>query len=405
MMESWEQDLVALLGIRPELLPTVLAAVLAGVAVLALVELALLVRSAMKRRRLRADKDETDPVLKDLLDTVLRDVPTVLDSQNHPTPAVDTAPLERSVALLEKKGIGDASYYLKLSSVAYSRGDSGQALVYAERALNLAERNQNPINKSAALGSIGVLNKDKGDFDAAFKQLSHALSVSREAGYKAGEAHHMRAIGLMYRQKRESELDTDMALDYFQNALSIHQEINDRLGAAQDLDYLGLTYLDKGDLDLALNCFNDALNVYRETENRRGEARALGNLGLVHQVRGDLDSALRYLNNALMIHEELGNRRGQSQSLGNIGLIYQAKGNLDLALEYHTDALNIDRETGDVASEAQDLGAIGMIYYHKGNYRTALKHLQEARDLFLQSGASADLEMVENYIHELESQL
>lgn len=405
MLETWESKLVEMLGIDHGQLTDVLGISLVVLACIVLVGLIFVIGLLRRGSKMRQESRETDSALKDLLEEALREVPLVIDTQNPLSIGMNIETLGRNAALLDRKGAADAPLSLRLAVIAYSNGGISSALQHTEKATELAERDRDMISKSTALGNMGVIHKERGDFDAAFKYLSYALTVSREIGYKQGEAQHLRNIGILYRHKGESDIDLDMALEYFQNALSIDTETGNKSGEAQDLDHLGKMYLDRGDLDLSQTYFTDALNAYRESGNRRGEARTLGNLGLVHQVKGDLDSALRYLNNALMIHEELGNRRGQSQSLGNIGIIYQSKGNFDLALEYHTDALNIDREIGDREGEAQDLGSMGMIFYQKGNYRTALKHLKEARDVFLQTGVTSDLQTVENTIREIEAQM
>ncbi len=56
---------------------------------------------------------------------------------------------------------------------------------------------------------MGIMHRDHKDYDAAFKHLSYALTVSRETGHKPSEASHLRNIGLLYKNKDDS-IDSDM---------------------------------------------------------------------------------------------------------------------------------------------------------------------------------------------------
>jgi tetratricopeptide (TPR) repeat protein len=403
MVKEWMRragELLQSVSLHPLFSLEIVCAALAGMALILLGTLVLL---WVRKQRIARERETLVSALKDLLTDALKNAPEMLNTQNPPSVAASVDVLEKGLTLLGRTGSVSPGLFLKLANESFANGAVPQALLNTETALALAEQERDLAAKSIALGNLGIMSREKKDYEAAFKYLSYALTVSREIGHKPSEASHLRNLGILYKNKSDADIDPEMVIEYFQNALSIDTELANRQGEAQDLDHIGAMYLERGDLDLALTYFQDALSLHRDIENRRGEAKTLGNLGLVHQLKGDMESALRYLKNALMIHEELGSRRGEAQTLTNIGLVHQASEDFDLALEYHTDALIIDREIGDRDGEAKDLGSIGMIYYRKGNYRTALKHLREARELLTKTGPSRDLETVENTIREIES--
>ncbi|MDP2984696.1 MAG: tetratricopeptide repeat protein [Candidatus Latescibacter sp.] len=380
--------------------------VLAGVLALLLAILMLLmIRQFLKNRKLKTERDETDLAAVELVEDVLKDVPTILDTHSMPVFQGNSEKAAKIISLLHERNLISPGLFLKLAVIEYLEGYISKALRHAENALELGEKAKNQAVRAIALGNMGIMYYEKGDLDRALKNLLDALAVCRENGLKEYEAGNLRHLGQVHKRRNDSEMGLDFAMKYFTEALELDRLTANRAGEAQDLVQIGLIFLDSGNMDAALTYFNDALVIHRETENSPGEAQDLGNIGLIHQIKGDLDAALRCLKKALEIHESIGSRRGESQSLGNIGLIYQTRGELDLALEYHTDALEIDRELGDRRGEGQDLGSIGIIHYKKGDLPEALTHLRQALAIFEETGVMPDKEAVESTISEIEAKM
>lgn len=364
-----------------------------------------MIRQFLKNRKLKRELNETDLAVIELLEDVLKDVPSVLDTHFKPIFEGNSEKASKILFFLHQRKLVSAELFLKLSVVEYLQGYIPQALRHAENALELEETSKNQSIRSKALGNMGIMYYEKGDMDRALKNLLDALAVCRENGFKDLEAGNLRHIGQVHKHRNNSEMGLDFAMKYFMDALELDRQSMNREGLAQDLVQTGLILLDSGNFEAALANFEEALAIHREDENRADEAQDLGNIGLIHQIKGDLDSALRYLKKALEIYELIGSKQGEAQSLGNIGLIYQARGELDLALEYHTDALEIDRELGNRRGEGQDLGSIGIIHYKKGDLPEALSNLHQARVIFEETGTPEDIETVDSTIREIEAKM
>lgn len=232
------------------------------------------------------------------------------------------------------------SILLNLGNAYYSLSQSNNALKNYKAILELSKKiTEEDVwkGKVAALGNMGLILKDKGDFDNALKYLKEALKIHREIGDKQGESSVLSNIGLIYSAKG----DFDNAIKYHQAALRIAQEIGYQQGESFALGNIGLIYLAKGYLDNALKYLKDALKIHREIRDKQGEANQLGIIGLIYSVKGDFDNAMKYHQAGLKIAQKIGDKKREAEHLGNIGLIYSSKGDVHNGLKYLKDALGI----------------------------------------------------------------
>ena len=293
-------------------------------------------------------------------------------------------------------GIAGSCYYI-LGNLIKAEDYYQDALKISERKdLEIIYKNDVILAKSAVLGNIGLIYRDKGELDEALRYHEEALNIDREIGYKQGEANQLNNIGIIYRTKGYFE----KAFEYHLSALEYHREIGDKKGEASDLGSIGLIYSIKGDLDEALNYHQEALNIHIEIMNNLGEASQLVNIGLIYRAKGNLNEALQLHLRALDIDRKIGYKQGEASDLGNIGIIYKAKGDIDNALHYHQKALKLYKEIGCKEGEANSLGNIGNIYSDKGELDKELKYYQEAlkihREIGYKQGEASDLGNIGN---------
>jgi tetratricopeptide (TPR) repeat protein len=271
-------------------------------------------------------------------------------------------------------------------------GDAPKSKIYFDDVLAISRRNdirailkdESKIAESNALGNIGLVYKNNGDWDRALSYFLDSLKICREIGFRLGEGSDLGNIGLTYQHMG----NPDQALKYLQDALEISKEIEFRENEANALNNIGLVYQDKGDLDRALGSFQDALKISREIGFRLGEANALGNIGIIYRAKKDLNEAKRHFQNALKIHHKIGFRQDEASQMANIGGIFYEEKEPDLALKCLQEALKIHQEIGFRQGEALDLKNIALVYQSKGLPDHAIKCLQGALEIFREIGDS-----------------
>ncbi len=176
------------------------------------------------------------------------------------------------------------------------------------------------------------------------------------------------------------------ARDYHRRALELHTQLDNPLGQAVDLGNLGLVAMNQGDYAAARAYHEQALELHTQLGNPLGQAVDLGNLGLVAMDEGDYAAARAYLQQALELDTQLGNPLGQAQDLGNLGLVAMDEGDYAAARAYLQQALELHTQLGNPLGQAANLGNLGLLEKELGNSEAACAALHASAALKRQIG-------------------
>ena len=228
------------------------------------------------------------------------------------------------------------------------------ALKYYNRALHIAEKNNDSIDIAISYNYIGMVYYAKSNYDKALEYYNKALTIQKA---KLGEQH------------------TDVARSY---------------------NNIGSVYQANNDYDKALEFFNKALAIQKAKlgEQHTDVALSYNNIGSVYQANNDYDKALDFYNKALAIQKaKLGEEHTDvATSYNNIGWVYYYKEDYDKALEFFNKALAIQKaKLGEQHTDvATSYNSIGLVYYYKEDYDKALEYYDKALSIFLSKGNEAD---------------
>lgn len=170
-----------------------------------------------------------------------------------------------------------------------------------------------------------------------------ALNLSRQLGYKRGEANSLRLIGVYYDMKS----NYPMALKFYQDALLLSEKINYKEGISDCLNSLGIIYADQGDAEQSLKYFKKALELFIELGDPHNISDGYNNLGVAYYDLKDLDKSLAYYSKSLEYYKKLDSESGVALVQNNIGEIYRDKGEYEFALDYFYQSLEISKKLKD----------------------------------------------------------
>ena len=228
--------------------------------------------------------------------------------------------------------------------------------------------------KSAALGGLGVLYCDQGDFQFSILYLGKALEISRNIKNKRSEAIHLSNLGDLFRIMGK----LNVGIDYLAQSIEIMKQENYKAGLANNFNNMGLIYIDYGNLDTALDYFKDAMDIYNQINDLTGKATVLINISKICHYKGDFVNSLRYLNKSLAINKNSGYRLGMGTNLSSIGILYVDYGDYDNGLKYLKEAIDVYRKIGYKIGEASVLNHIAIICLHNNNIKESIKYLEQA---------------------------
>ncbi|MCK4823476.1 tetratricopeptide repeat protein, partial [bacterium] len=115
---------------------------------------------------------------------------------------------------------------------------------------------------SYAVGNMGIIYIDKGDFDKAMECYEKELKIAKELGDKIGISQAVGNMGIVYALKG----DYDKAMDCFEQQLKIAEELGDKKGISRTVGNMGNLYAEKGDYDKAMKCYEKALQIGRKLD-------------------------------------------------------------------------------------------------------------------------------------------
>ncbi|HEY9606423.1 MAG TPA: CHAT domain-containing tetratricopeptide repeat protein [Allocoleopsis sp.] len=257
-----------------------------------------------------------------------------------------------------------------LGNVYEELGDYAQAIDYSKQQLAIAREIHDRQSEGAALGNLGLAYLSLGDYAQAIDYQKQHLAIAREIHDRQGEGMALGNLGNAYL----SLGDYAQAIDYQKQSLAIAREIYDRPSEGAALGNLGLAYFSLGEYVQAIDYSKQHLAISREIHDRQSEGKALGNLGNAYYSLGDYAQAIDYQKQWLAIAREIHNRQSEGAALGNLGVAYRNLGDYTQAIDYSKQHLAIAREIYDRPSEGAALGNLGLAYFSLGEYAQAIDY-------------------------------
>ncbi|MCX4627097.1 BTAD domain-containing putative transcriptional regulator [Streptomyces sp. NBC_01443] len=186
---------------------------------------------------------------------------------------------------------------------------------------------------------FGVGNR----FDAWWRTHHAAITATRRAGNRSGEAMLLAGVGqLRYNQDRYAE-----AHDYLDRALPLFEEAGDLRGQAAVRAGTGSTYREQGRLAAARHALAPAVAAFAEVKDDAGLGYASRLLASVDLEQGRCAEAMATLATALEAYRRLGSRRGEALTLRTTGLVHRALGDHGRAKPLFEQALALLSSLGD----------------------------------------------------------
>ena len=166
--------------------------------------------------------------------------------------------------------------------------------------------------------------------DTAMILALEALSLSRSAGFKKGEAVSLNRIGNVF-----SVLGNyPKAMEAFLQALKINEKINNLDGKQRNLGNIAIQYYRQEDYGQALNYQFQAKTLAEQIDNKRGLSIVLINIAQVYYDLKIYDSSTLYATQAYNLAFRINYNRITGAALARLGYINDKTGKHNLALEF-----------------------------------------------------------------------
>lgn len=219
----------------------------------------------------------------------------------------------------------------------------------------------------------------QGKFEAAYRMIRHAQSLSDSLQFKHGATEADINLGSYYLYKEK----IDSAISVLSNAQKKYSQPYSNL-KIQDL--LATAYRYKGKLPKALQLYQEVLQKAKKMNNPSLLIDIEQNMAVVYEGMGEMSSALEHYTNSLHFTEQNADSSKMAVVLNNIGEAYNNLEKNDQAEKYLKEALQVSQAIGARVNEARVYLNLGNVYKDSKKYDEANKCYDKALTLSKQMG-------------------
>jgi tetratricopeptide (TPR) repeat protein len=208
--------------------------------------------------------------------------------------------------------------------------------------------------------------------------LEAALSAARELEEREWEGNALGNLGFVYDDLGQYRT----AIKYYEEGLQIQRELMQHQAEGTSVGNLGVAYLNLGEYARAIEYAQQHLKIAREIDDKNGRMRALCNLGSAHGGLGQYHRAIEYQEQSMQIAQEIGDRVGESHAFGSLGNAYAELGERSRAIEYYEKQLAICREIGYRSGQGSALWNSAIVFDELADRGQAIVRATAALKIF-----------------------
>jgi len=191
-------------------------------------------------------------------------------------------------------------YHQRYGWALFFTGNVQRAIPQFDEALRLSRISHNLNLEGTALGSLGVVYYERGQYVKAIEFHQEALIASRKAGDLRGEGNHLGNLGNAYYKL----VQYPEAIEIHEQALAIHRKIGDLRGEGADLNNMGSSYYMISWYAKTIEFNEQALPIKQKIGDLEGEGFTLATLGLAYDKLEQRAKAIEYLEMSRVIFED-----------------------------------------------------------------------------------------------------
>jgi len=223
-------------------------------------------------------------------------------------------------------------------------GGSSHAARILDDLIARHERGQDALDAlQCALGLRGNIHHAAGELERAESLYKRKLDICERTRNQVERSRALGNIGLIcFAQHRNVD-----ALEYFLQVKTVCKENGDVDGLQRALGNIGNVYARRDDDAAALEHYEQQECLCRETGNTSGLLAAIGGQGVIHSRRKDFNRAVSLYRKQEDLCEELDDLNGMQMAMGNLGTTLLEMGDAGEAIEVFMKRQELCERIGD----------------------------------------------------------
>jgi DNA-binding SARP family transcriptional activator/Tfp pilus assembly protein PilF len=301
------------------------------------------------------------------------------------------AELARAAAAASGDLCGQAVAELSAADAYLLQARYRPATAHYRRAADLAGQTGWLAVQAAALGNLGMVDRQTGALPQAVEHFGAALEIDRHTGAVGGQASRLANLANV-----SLELgDLDGAVAQLEEALDLFRRIGAVMGEVSVLANLGLVHIHRGEPDTAHTYASRSLALLRRAGHPNDDPDVLTILAMAYRDQGRLAKARTTIRTALDLADQTGDRRFEHDGRNTLASIHLRQDDPEAAVAEYDRALALARSVNagaaGAAAHAEVTALIGLAesYTALGRDRDARHHAQQAATRARQAGYRA----------------
>jgi signal transduction histidine kinase len=227
-------------------------------------------------------------------------------------------------ALLIRKGLTNKGVILN------TLAQYNEALACFERALEIAQLDNDNSNRATLINNIGNINIKLNRNETAINNFKDALSLYTDMDDKDGISRCYNNLGEVY-----LELGNILeALEYYQTSLTILKAEGDSSGIAVSYLNIGRAHQSGKQYSKAISYYEKALKMMLSYDDPSLKAEIYLHLGQTLMINKHYDQSKTYLENANKLASSLNEKPRQAEACNSLSEWYSKQGDYEKALNY-----------------------------------------------------------------------
>lgn len=259
-------------------------------------------------------------------------------------------------------------------SYEYVERDASLALYYAQKAVEIAIRNQSSFGLMRSWGQMGSAFRKLNNYTRAIECYIKGEKYAEELNdlFRKSALNHN--IGILYHELKQYE----KAEKFLTFSLNADKESGDLFNSAITLNALGALYIDMQQLPRAQATLARSCNMFRESGHTNQAAMSYRNLAITENKLGHTSVAIQYYEKAFDLYVNLSQHRKAAECLRMLASLYHELKKPEKAIFYYEKSLRYaDDLTAVELGSTNILFDIAEIYLQKGQQGRAYEVLKK----------------------------
>src|SRR5712692_2204198 len=242
----------------------------------------------------------------------------------------------------EPESVEAALLHHELGRLHFRIGDDQQAIVWAQKALELGQRLNAPEVLSQAFNTLGISMARRGELEEGVAKVEQSLQIALQHDHLAAACRAYTNLGMLL-----AAVDQERALAYCHEGLALAKKIGDLsqqswLYASMASSFCSLV----GDCTQGIEAAEASIALDQQLGQRNHLPIPLILLAQIYQCQDQLEESQRYYSEACAIAEEIGEPQLLFPCYDGLATLYLALGDTAKTEEYLAKGQEVCQKTG-----------------------------------------------------------